>query len=195
MTDWLALARQKTTEIRSAKNDKTHPSTLREGVSSVLALPSLGKIAPGEAADDWTDANDERAAIVEYDGGAPRSWAEAFARLDGARPPADVPQRRWLRFIDDCGAFLDGDWPAYAAALGWGAAELFGCDRHRPFARIDRQGLLWIVDGRRIVALTADTAVIETFDGARLTYRRAPSDPGQVLVWQLNASEEKNSGC
>jgi hypothetical protein len=137
----------------------------------------------------------ERAAIVEFDGGAPREWAEGFARLDRARPPDDVPQRRWLQFIDDCGTFLDGDWAATAQALGWDAANLFGCDRDRPFARVDRMGLLWLLNGRRVVALTADAAIIEAPNGSRLIYRRAPSYAGQVLAWELNSAEEKTDGC
>jgi hypothetical protein len=63
-----------------------------------------------EPRDSWTDAEEERAAIVEYDTGAPRAWAEGFARLDPNNAPADVPSRRWLLFIDDCGRFLDGGW-------------------------------------------------------------------------------------
>ena len=34
-----------------------------------------------EPRDSWADAEEERAAIVEYDTGAPRAWAEGFARL------------------------------------------------------------------------------------------------------------------
>jgi hypothetical protein len=39
----------------------------------------------------WSDAEEERAAIAEYDGGAPRAWAEALARLDPNKPAGDVP--------------------------------------------------------------------------------------------------------
>ena len=67
-------------------------------------------------------------AIAEYDGGAPRAWAEALARLDPNKPPGDLPPRRWLRFVDDCGRFLDGGWAVRAAAFGWGPLDLFGCD-------------------------------------------------------------------
>jgi hypothetical protein len=133
----------------------------------------------------WTDPHEERAAIVEFDGGVPRSWTEGFTRLDRARPPDDVPPRQWLAFIDDAGRFLDDGWAAKAAALGWGPLDLFGCNRHRPWARIDQAGLIWLMAGRRLVALTADSATIETPNGGRLTCRRVPDDPGRVLAWSL----------
>ena len=134
-----------------------------------------------------TDAEEERAAIVEYDGGAPREWAEGFARLDCSHPPADVPSRRWQQFIDDCGLFLDNGWAAKAAALGWGPRELFGADGRAPFGRVDRAGLLWLLNGNRLVALTADTAIIETATGARQTYYRTPVESEQIaLAWELS---------
>jgi hypothetical protein len=58
----------------------------------------------------WSDADEELAAIAEYEGGAPRVWAEALARLDPARPSGDVPPGRWVRFIDDYGRFVDDGW-------------------------------------------------------------------------------------
>jgi hypothetical protein len=141
--------------------------------------------APASA---WSDAEEERAAIVEHDGGAPRAWAEALARLDSAEPPGDVPARRWVQFIDDCGTFLAGGWSERAAAFGWGPLDLFGCDRERPFARIDRQGLLWLLDGNQVVDLHRDKAIIETTTGARQTYRRRPVEVGSVvLAWELSA--------
>jgi hypothetical protein len=120
---------------------------------------------------------------------ARRAWAEGLARLNPSKPPADVPPRRWLRFIDDCGLFLDGAWASRAVELGWGPLDLFGCDRERPFARIDHASLLWLLNGRKLIALTADMAVIETPTGGRQTYRRRlVEDGGVVLAWELNPS-------
>jgi hypothetical protein len=137
-------------------------------------------------ADTWTDAHGERAAIIEHDGGAPREWAEALARVDAAKPPADVPLARWERFIDDCGAFLDAGWADSAAALGWRPLDLFGCDRERPWARIDHAGLLWLLDGRKLIALTAEIATVEGSTGGRQTYRRGAVETGRiVLAWEL----------
>jgi hypothetical protein len=100
----------------------------------------------------------------------------------------DVPQRRWLQFLDDCGRFLDGGWAARAAALGWGPLDLFGCDRDRPFARIDHMGLLWLLNGRKLVALTADTATMQSDGGFRLTFHSKPKEPNRVLLWDRRHS-------
>jgi hypothetical protein len=140
--------------------------------------------AADRAAANWGGAEDERAAIVEHDGAIPCEWAGGAARLDPDRPPGDVPLRRWQRFVDDVGLFLDR-WAAYAAALGWTPHDLFGCDRDRPFARIDQSGLLWLLNGDKLVALAADAAVIQTPTGSRQTWRRKPIEQGRVLAWEL----------
>jgi hypothetical protein len=141
---------------------------------------------PPAQKDTWDDAEEERAAIAEYDGGAPRAWAEALARLDPNKPPGDVSPRRWLRFVDDCGRFLDVGWAARAAAFGWGPLDLFGCDRERPFARVDHLGLLWLLNWGTVVELHRDRAIIEKEGGARQRYHRRPVEIGRVvLAWEL----------
>ena len=65
-------------QLRAAKSD----------LLTLLVSPAP-QTGPGDA---WTDTEEERAAIVEYDAGAPRAWAEGFARLDPNKPPADVPR-------------------------------------------------------------------------------------------------------
>jgi hypothetical protein len=144
---------------------------------------------PGDCSDARPLAvalDEERAALIEHEGGIPRGWAEGFARLEPNRPPGDVPLRRWQTFVDDIGLFLDGGWAATASALGWGPGELFGCDRYRPFARLDSAGLLWLLNGDTLVALSSEIAVIERVTGARQTYRRRPTRDGEVsLAWEM----------
>ena len=93
-------------------------------------------------------------------------------QLDPERPPGDVPPRRWAQFIADATAFRSSGFADQARALGWTDADLFGCDDERPFARIDCLGLIWLLNGDRLLALTADAAVIETKGGSRLTFRK-----------------------
>jgi hypothetical protein len=158
---------------------------LRAAKPDLLSL--LASAEPQTGLDGCVDAGDERAAIVEYDASAPRAWAEALARLDPNKPPADVPPIRWVRFIDDCAHFLDSGWVTRAIALGWGPLELFGCDRERPLARLDNAGLLWLLNGRKLVALSANAAVIETLTGRRHTYHRCPAEVGRIgLAWEQN---------
>jgi hypothetical protein len=134
----------------------------------------------------WGEREEERAAIAEYDGGIPREWAEGFARLDHDRPPADLSPRRWHRFVDDVGLFLDNPFCAIAAGLGWGPLDLFGCDRERSFAEPDHAGLLWQLNGGKLVELDRHRAMIETRTGARQTFHRRPVAVGDVaLAWEL----------
>lgn len=174
--------------LDTKRHSEVSHSTLSQSVNSVTAAPGASEPTIPSAADcalaAWGAAKEERAAIVEHDGAIPRAWAEEFARLDPDRPPGDVPQRRWQRFVDDMGRFLDSPFCAVAVALGWGALDLFGCDRERPFARVDRAGLLWLLNGDRLVVFTDDMATIETRTGARQTYRRKPSQ-GRVLAWEF----------
>jgi hypothetical protein len=151
---------------------------------TVWAEPKLLPAAESAVA-SYSDGEDERAAIVEYKGSIPREWAEGIAKLDPNYPPADVPARRWLVFISDCGQFLGGAFAAQAAALGWTALDIFGCDRDRPFAWIDQTGLLWLFNGKRLIAMSDNTATLETNTGARQTWRRKPTEPGRALPWEL----------
>ena len=164
-------------------------ATVRSNLSISPAKGQSGQVDRSVSAFENQEAtahnNIERSTIIVDDAGVARGWAEAFARLDSDRPPADVPLRRWMQFIDDIGRFFDGGFAERTAALGWTALDLFGCDGDKPFARIDRQGLCWLIAGSRLVDLSENAAVIETWTGARQTWRRKPSEPGRVLAWEL----------
>src|SRR5262249_1048698 len=72
-------------------------------------------------------------------------------------------------------------WGEQAQALGWTAKDLFGLvrvpDNAKPsfnrLSRYDETGLIWLLDGRRVVALTEGTAAIQNPATASITmYRR-----------------------
>jgi hypothetical protein len=44
-----------------------------------------------------------------------------------------------------------------------------------------------VLNGDKLVALSENTATIETRVGARQTRHRKPSTPGHVLAWELVA--------
>ena len=117
------------------------------------------------------------------------AWAEGVARLRRMPPPCNYPERPWQQLIVDAERFLDG-WAAQAAALGWPTWELFGCHRRAPWGRIQGMGLVLLLRGKELAALTATEAVIRTATGAHQTYHRKPFDPLQpaerCLVWELS---------
>jgi hypothetical protein len=56
----------------------------------------------------------------------------------------------------------------------------------RPFARIDCSGILWLLNGGKLVELDRYKAVIERRAGALQTYRRKPVVVGEVVLpWEL----------
>jgi hypothetical protein len=79
-----------------------------------------------------------------------------------------VARDRWNAFINDAGLFLDA-WGKQAERLGWTVDDLFGLHPRTPMARYDQMGMLWLLKGEHVVALTATEARLS---GA-LTYRRA----------------------
>jgi hypothetical protein len=53
---------------------------------------------------------------------------------------------------------LNSKWAERAAQLGWEAWVLFGCCRDRPLVHRDGIGLLWEVNGGRVVEVHRDWA-------------------------------------
>jgi hypothetical protein len=115
-------------------------------------------------------------------------WRRGVERLSSMSSPPSYPERAWTQLLADAGRFLDR-WGAQAARLGWQTWELFGCHRRAPFGRIQGMGLVLLLRGKELVALTDAEAVIRVATGARHTYRRKPHDPlhpaERCLVWEL----------
>jgi hypothetical protein len=123
-------------------------------------------------------------------GVAPRilsSWIEGIARLDYHRPPADIPPHRWRQFLADCNNFLAAGeaWAERAAELGWDGLTLFGCRRHRPLEHLGGVGLVWVINGGRLVELHRAWAVFELpANGSQRIFDRRRVDAANVrLPW------------
>jgi TubC N-terminal docking domain len=116
------------------------------------------------------------------------SWIAGVARLTTMPPPHSYPAHAWRQLNLDAERFLD-DWAAQAAAFGWPGWELFGCHRRAPWGRIQGMGLVLLLHGDPLAALTANEAVIRRPSGAHQTRRRKAADPlpaaERCLVWEL----------
>ena len=120
-------------------------------------------------------------------GASVRPFAPELARLVGMARPLALHPARWDQVSRDAVAFTDR-WGGTAAALGWSALALLGCSPG--FARrLDRDGLLWLLEGRAVVELRADAAVIATPSGGRLSYYRRDR-AGAVLPWDAGGVVE-----
>jgi hypothetical protein len=112
------------------------------------------------------------------------SWSRELARLNPAVSPLGVPADRWSWLILDAGFLVSDGIADYGARLGWTQLDLFGCDPHRPFERIDRAGLVWLLRGNRVAKITAGQATVVTMAAGQLTYRRRPM-AGCIPAWEL----------
>ena len=105
-------------------------------------------------------------------------FADAFAALEHKRPDY-VELERWQKCLADTRQFLR-NWGRQADALGWTAPDLLGL--HRPplqphpsyqrLSRYDETGLLWLLQGRLVLALTETTAAIQVKGAVPIIYRR-----------------------
>jgi hypothetical protein len=92
--------------------------------------------------------------------------------------PDLVETDRWDQAIRDADSFL-AKWGQQAQALGWTARELFGlhpipaqpAPTFRRLARYDTTGLIWLLQGRPVIALTETEAAIQSA-GAVVMYRK-----------------------
>jgi hypothetical protein len=86
---------------------------------------------------------------------------------------------RWEMLLHDAERFLDR-WSPTAHAMGWTTLDLFGVHRTRPAVRFDVMGLLLLLQGGEVIALTAEVASIRRLSGAVLRFPR-PTTGGVLL--------------
>ena len=85
----------------------------------------------------------------------------------------------WQQAVADARQFITR-WGEQAERLGWTAKDLFGLfpvpskphPMFRRLSRYDATGLIWLLRGRAVIALTAESAAIECRTGAITIYRK-----------------------
>ena len=115
-----------------------------------------------------SDDYHERAALIEHDGGMPRSWAEALARLCTAPPPADMAPERWQEIASDAARLLD-QWLPGIRRADWTPADI--------------RGLLPLLRGREVVAVGRGDVQVVCSDGLKVRIYCRPV-AGAPCRWQ-----------
>jgi hypothetical protein len=115
------------------------------------------------------------------------TYSQALATLR-AECPAHVDAADWQQAIEDGHRFVT-QWGKQAEALGWATADLFGlhtppekpAPKYRRLSRYDQTGLIWLLHGRPVIALTETRATILAPSGATLVYGRQ-NQPAPGLI-------------
>ncbi|MGB4101444.1 MAG: hypothetical protein WBK91_06015 [Alphaproteobacteria bacterium] len=156
----------------------THGEQLAASVATV-AIVAVAKAENSISQEAW----DERAAIIAANG-IPDAWAEGYATLCTMPCPAAFVPERWQQLVDDGGYFLDR-WGRQAALLGWRAVDVFGVDPVRPETVYRSMGLVSLLAGRAVCAITTDAARIDCGNGITQSFRRRATSCGAVSLWNL----------
>ena len=115
----------------------------------------------------------------------PETWTQGVADLLTMVSPASCPAEWWEALREDAYTFLR-DHAARAHELGWTALDLFGVHPVKPWVRFDHMGLVPLLNGARVTALSDLEAVIGKSSGARATFRRRAMAPEEAcLIWEL----------
>ena len=170
--------------------------SVRDGFGAGRWLWQLPRLPPSTAnlSGEPTGDPDPGGVCVEDDPGAapaerlvPSEWTIGVASLDHHRTPPDIPPHRWRQFLGDCNSFLTSreNWAERAAELGWNARLLFGCRRNRPLMHPGSAGLLWAINGGRLIELHREWAVFElAVNGSPRVFERRRVDVAKVsLPW------------
>ena len=108
-------------------------------------------------------------------------WRAGVAALQHVPCPSDFSTARWRRVQFDAAELLD-TWGNEMRRLGWGLLDAFGIDPVAPGAAVQNYGLAALLNGGRVVEMSATEAAIVTTGGVRLVFRRRPM-PGAVPLW------------
>jgi hypothetical protein len=111
-------------------------------------------------------------------------YQKAFTHLL-VEPPAHISADRWQQAVEDGRSFLTA-WGEQADAFGWDSRDLFGldippADPHPSYSRLsryDNTGLCWLLQGKDVIAMTADTATIRNPRTGAITIYRRSNKPG-----------------
>lgn len=155
----------------AVENTKT-PSAPKPSLAAFAAL------AGGAVESEISRGADEteRAAIAEHEGGLPRGWAEALARVEMWEKPPGKSADGWFGMVRKAWAFADRH-GAMLEATGWTFAEIFG----EPRAWFDQRGAAWLEQGLlEAVALEISAEAIQwrAPSGHTLTKWKAGRAPG-----------------
>ncbi len=116
----------------------------------------------------------------------PAPCADGLRRLRSMPSPRLVRPDAWPRVVSDALRLARDGWASKALALGWSPLDLFGAVTDSLGDPAGDGLAVWIA-GRKLLAMTADYAVVEDGPGGRSYFNRRESE-GAVLLWAIGVS-------
>ena len=162
-------------KLRARDQEKRHPQEPSKPSKPILPVVAHGDTT-AERGFEGFEGDRSRCFSVEQ---TPfRRLCRIFEHLE-SRCPDLVPHDRWQQAVQDSRRFL-AQWGEQAEALGWTAKDLFGLapvptsprPSYRRLSRYDETGLIWLLRGSQVLALSESTAAVESPTGAITVYRR-----------------------
>lgn len=160
-----------------------------------VSSPRHRTVTAPEGFEDWGKGADfrqfqrERAksvtTVTAFSGEWP--WAPGLDRLHALPKPGWMRADRWEELLFDAVRFTR-EWGAQAVRRGWTELELFGCNANPQARRLDNDGLIILLRGRRITAIDGQTATIQCSGGGTLRFSKA--EPAAAIpLWVAFSSE------
>jgi len=138
-----------------------------------------------------TDEFHERAGFALDNPDIPKPWVDGFSVLVSMPVPKNWHQENWDAVIIRAEGFLK-HWGSKAHALGWSDNDIFGISKSGSLARIDRLGLVLLLDDKRISDMNEETAALDCLNhrtgepnGSTLTFYRKTDMSGAVPLWEV----------
>lgn len=128
---------------------------------------------------------------VKSTSGYPIEWQAVSCELEETNEPLECFGERWKTMAADAGAFLER-WGRTAYLLGWDVLALYGVHPDAPAARFDVMGLIPLLNGGRVIAITKEGATIRAPSRATLNYRRL-DQAGAVTVTRCAYNAARSS--
>lgn len=190
MSRWLEQFRASPAPIHATDNrDTSDKSPDRAAIVPFVPFVSGMETPTRPAITTAAEADQPHIVLLHVPNGVPLEWAQGVSNLLAMTRPARWPERAWSILREDAFAFLR-DHAADAHRLGWSTLDLFGICPRGLLNRPDGVGLVPALDGRRIVELRAEAAVIEA-GRHRLTHRRHPDAHSRVPVFRLDTAPRR----
>lgn len=154
-----------------------------------IALASLAELAAVPAEREISRSrsvasSEGPADAVVHERSIPGDWAAGLSAMSKKPCPISVEAKRWLQLQRDAQRFVD-QWGQQSAALGWSTLDIFGCHPTNPEHRFDQMGLIWIIAGAEIIAISAEVASIRNSAGTHQRVWKCAADGARVLLWDL----------